>query len=225
MAYTVTFPQRVSDAIGGRISRLGEWLGVESVIYNPLSFRNFHRVAVYSAPGVTRTFQSMFPSARRYLDVGAGSGAYAAALQRAGFECVACEYSPNGRRLARKQGVDCRPFDLTRSPPADVVGPFDVAYSFEVAEHVPEALGVKLVQFIARQAPTVVFTAASPGQRGMGHINCRPKNYWIQQFAACGMQHRADLSEQMVAAFRREDVAWWLIDNVMVYDRAQGDTT
>jgi len=217
MAYSVTFPQRVSDAIGGRISRLGEWLGIDSLIYNPLTFRNFHRVAKYSAPGVVRTFKKLFPTARRYLDVGAGSGAYAAELNRAGFECLACEYSANARKLAHKQGVDCRPFDLTKDPPADISGPFDVAYSFEVAEHVPEPIGHKLVEFAATRAPNIVFSAAAPGQLGMGHINCQPKCYWIEQFARYGMEHRPDLTELAVASFRAEEVAWWLTDNVMIF--------
>ena len=219
MAYDVTFPQRLSDAAGARISHVGEWLGVDWLIYNPLTFRNFHRAALQSAPGVTRTFRTLFPSARRYLDVGAGSGAYAAELTRAGLECRACEYSAVARRMARKQGVDCRPFDLTRDPPTDVDGPFDVAYSFEVAEHVPEPIGQKLVEFIAAQAPLVVFTAAAPGQLGMGHINCQPRSYWIEQFARCGMRHRPDLTELAVAAFTREEVVWWLVNNVMVFVR------
>jgi 2-polyprenyl-3-methyl-5-hydroxy-6-metoxy-1,4-benzoquinol methylase len=215
----VISPQRLSDATGARISHVGEWLGIHWLIYNPLTFRNFHRVALHSAPGVTRTFRTLFPSARRYLDVGAGSGAYAADLTRGGFECLACEHSAGARRMARKQGVDCRPFDLTKDPPTDVDGPFDVAYSFEVAEHVPEPIGQKLVEFIASQAPHVVFTAAPPGQIGMGHINCQPQRYWIEQFARCGMTHRADLTELAATAFKSEGVVWWLINNVMVFER------
>lgn len=226
MPYTVTFPQRVSDAIGGRISRVGEWLNVDRLIYNPLTFRNFHRVAAYSAPGVVRTFRQLFPEATRYLDVGAGSGAYAAEVNRApGLHCLACEYSATARRMAQKQGVDCRPFDLTKHPPADISGEFDVAYSFEVAEHVPEPIGRELVRFIAGGAPNVVFTAAAPGQPGMGHINCQPKEYWIERFADSGMHHRADLTAQAVERFRAEEVAWWLVNNVMVFTAPGGIRT
>ena len=50
MPYTVTLGQKISDAIGGRIG-LGERLGIERLIYNPLTFRNFHRVALYDRPG------------------------------------------------------------------------------------------------------------------------------------------------------------------------------
>ena len=115
--------------------------------------------------------------------------------------------------------MDCRPFDLTKEPPADITGAFDLAYSFEVAEHVPEPIGRKLVTFMARQAPNIVFTAAAPGQMGMGHINCQPKSYWIDRFIEAGMQHQPDRTDQMIGMFRQEDVAWWLIDNVMVFER------
>ena len=222
MPYTVTIGQKISDAIGGKISRVGEVLGIERLIYNPLTFWNFHRVAKYSAPGVIRTFKQMFPDAKRYLDVGAGSGAYAAEATRSGINCIAIEYSATARKIAHKQNVDCRPFDLTQDPPANLPeSPFDLAYSFEVAEHVPEPIGRKLVAFMARQAPIIAFSAGQPGQLGMGHINCQPREYWIARFAETGVRYRDDLTKQAIERFRAEDVAWWLVDNLMIFERAE----
>ena len=211
--------KRVWYAVGGRISRVGERLGIDWLIYNPIIFRAFHEVALSSAPGVIRTFQAVFPGARRYVDVGAGSCAFAAEALRRGLACAACEYSPVARRLGKKQGVDVRPFDLTRTPPAQLDGPFDLAYCFEVAEHVPEPMGRDLVKFIASLAPLVVFTAAPPGQKGHGHINLQPKEYWIGQFASHGFAHRSDLSKRVSDSFAREDVISWLVENVMVFER------
>ena len=102
--------------IGRRLSLLGERLNIHWLIYNPIHFMHFHESALSNAPGVMRTFEALFPNAKSYVDVGAGSGAYAAEAQRRGRRVLACEHSPKGRRIAAKQGVDCRPFDLAKDP-------------------------------------------------------------------------------------------------------------
>src|SRR6476620_10576158 len=99
--------------LGRRLSMLGELLNIHWLTYNPIHFRHFHDQALAQAPGVMRTLTAVFPEAKRYIDVGSGSGGFAAEVQRHGREVVACEHSASGRRMAHRQGVDCRPFDLT----------------------------------------------------------------------------------------------------------------
>jgi SAM-dependent methyltransferase len=167
-----------------------------------------------------RSLISIFPEAQRYIDVGSGTGAYAAQVQRLGRSVIAIEHNAKGRRVAAKQGVDCRPFDLMKEPPATVDGKFDLAYCFEVAEHLPAELGDRLVRFTAGLAPTVVFTAAQPGQGGTGHINEQPKEYWIERFEKSAMRHDPELSQRVASAFRAEKInATWLIDNLLVFTR------
>jgi SAM-dependent methyltransferase len=201
------------------LSRLGERRDVERLTYNPLVFVWYHAVGLASAGGVARSFERHYPFARRYLDVGAGTGVFAALLRRRGFDVSACEYNRLGRRIAQRQGVRAYPFDLTSEPPTQAPGSFDVAYCFEVAEHVPAPLGDRLVAFIASRAPLVVFTAAHPGQGGHGHINEQPQSYWIERFAANGMRHNAAMSSELAKTFQQERVVYWLIDNVMVFER------
>jgi hypothetical protein len=201
-------------------SKLGEKLGLDWLTYNPLIFWFFHEVAAASAPVVADTFEDVFPHARRYIDIGAGSGAYAAALQARGKIVSVYEHSRLGRLLARQQGLDARPFDLaSNTPDRRHVGPSDVGYCFEVAEHLPPNLGDRLVQFTAAVAETVVFTAAQPGQRGTGHVNEQPPDYWIRRFEQQGMSHRADLQERVAAGFAGAPVEW-LARNVLVFDSA-----
>jgi SAM-dependent methyltransferase len=205
---------------GGRLSRIGERLGVQWLIYNPLLFRYFHEQAVASAGGVMRTFERVFSAAQSYADIGCGSGAFAAEALRLGKTVVACEHSPVGRRAALRQGVDCRPFDLLHDPPAQLGRAFDLAYCFEVAEHLPPALGDKLVAFVAAQSRTVVFTAAQPGQGGTGHINEQPRSHWIKRFERHGFSYRPDLTAQVAEGFQAENIpSSWLIENVAVLVR------
>lgn len=215
---SLTWPQYIRAGLGRRLSLLGEKLKIDWLIYNPIHFMHFHEHALLNAPGVMRAFAQVFPEARRYLDVGAGSGAFSAQANRTGRVSIACEHNAKGRQLAQKQGVDCRPFDLMKDPPAKLDGPFDLAFCFEVAEHLPPDLGDRLVRFIAQCASLAVFTAAHPGQGGTGHINEQPKSYWIERFEKAGMRYSPELSQRLEAAFRAEKLpGTWLIENVCVF--------
>jgi SAM-dependent methyltransferase len=196
-------------------SQLGERLGIDWLTYNPLVFLYFHEYAVADAPTVARTLEEVFPKAGRFVDAGAGSGAYAAELRRRGHVVVAYEYARLGRFIARLQGVDARPFDLAQPiAPAEC----DLAYSFEVAEHLPPELGDRLVTFLAASAPTVVFTAAPPGQGGSGHINEQERPYWVERFRNHGMVERQELRDRVAAGIRAARSSW-LAANVMVFTR------
>ena len=205
--------------LGRRISDVGARWDIPWLVENPLTFRYYHRLALENAPSVVDTFEALFPDARRYADVGAGAGTFAAEARRRGHPVEACEYSRIGRAFARVQGVHCEPFDLTRDPPASLVGPFDLAYSFEVAQQVPEQSGMRMVSFLSGLAPLVVFSSAQPGQGGVGVHNFQPKSYWIDAFAERGMRHREDLSKAMAEAFAHSGVqASWLLENVIVLE-------
>jgi SAM-dependent methyltransferase len=197
----------------------GDRLGVPWLLYNPLVFRYYDRIAKLNAPGVMGGFAEVFPEARSFVDVGSGSGGYASEARRHGWHVAACEHFRTARALARWRGVDVLPFDLERDPPSEFVGPFDVAYSFEVAEHLPPHLGEALVRYLARLAPTVVFTAARRGQGGIGHINEQPREYWIERFEAAGLAYDAHVTRRLHAGFIARGVGAWLADNLSVFRR------
>jgi hypothetical protein len=215
-----TLPDRALWRATTYTSRLGERYGVDWLTYNPLQLLAYHRLAIRDAARVIRALRKTFPEARRLADAGAGSGAYAAEGRRQGLEVAACEHARGGRAIARMQGVRARPLDLNREPPAQLHGPFDLAYSIEVAEHLPPELGERLVRFLLELAPAVVFTAAQPGQGGLGHINQQPPEYWIERFEHAGGRHDPARSMRLVDAFAGEGVVGrWLIENAMVFER------
>lgn len=60
---------------------------------------------------------------------------------------------------------------------------YDCSVSIEVAEHIPEEYSEKLVENLIRLSNGfIIFTAAPPGQGGTGHINCKPKQFWVDIF-------------------------------------------
>jgi SAM-dependent methyltransferase len=202
-----------------KLSELGERRGWDWLTYNPGIFAIFHIMALRDGPKVTGAMQATFPEARSFADVGAGSGAYAALLRKAGMEVIACEHSPVGRRFASLQHVDSIPFDLTQEPPAHFDGTVDVAYSFEVGEHLPPALGTRMVRFLLELAPAVVFSSAQPGQDGQGHINLQPLSYWQREFEEAGATLDVERTEQFTASLREREASWWLPANAQVFTR------
>jgi hypothetical protein len=109
-------------------------------------------------------------------------------------------------------------FDLRKQDLRAANRPFDLAYCFEVAEHLDPGLGDGLVRFCAMQAPLVVFSAAHPGHGGEGHKKEQPQTYWINRFGLNGVYYQEDTSSQLAASFRAERLrSKWLADNVMLF--------
>lgn len=223
MGYSINaFVARLSKSLGFRLSRLGERIGVQALIYNPRILREFHEHAVREAPLVVNAINNLYPHAKRILDVGSGSGAFAAEFRKRGSDIMAVEHSRYGRKLAARQGIECLPFDLTASPPSSVVGPFDLVYSFEVAEHITPFLGSRLVEFIVSFKSEVVFTAAHPGQGGIGHINEQPLAYWVSEFHRHNYGYDEIRSKILSERFRSAGAAFWFVDNVAIFSPILG---
>jgi len=66
--------------------------------------------------------------------------------------------------------------------------PWDLVLCVEVAEHLPESYARQLVGGLRVLGNRIFFSAARPGQKGVGHTFCRDKRYWIEQFAYFGFQ-------------------------------------
>jgi SAM-dependent methyltransferase len=66
-------------------------------------------------------------------------------------------------------------------------GRYDLAVSLEVAEHLPERVGDRLVARLTELAPAVLFSAAIPLQGGTGHINEQWQSYWAELFRRRGL--------------------------------------
>ncbi len=203
-----------------RLARVGRRIGVDSLVESPLAFRLYHRLALQNAPGLATALTRQFPTAHRWVDVGAGSGALAAELARRGLDVVACERARVGRLLASWQGVRSVPLDLERPEPARLAGPFDVACCFEVGQQLSEPLGERLVAFVASAAPIAVFSSGQPGQGGVEPVNLQPPAYWVERFAAVGMRLDVYTTAALATAIRAERVPGdWLAANVLAFRR------
>lgn len=215
--------------IGTRLATLGERWGQPWLVYNPLIFAQYHALARENAPGVIGSLNELFPHTRRLADIGAGTGAFSAEAKRRGFTVMACEHSRVGRWFARIGGIRAHSFDLSRGDPIHWGDHRqgdrrpDLAICLEVGEHLSPELGDRLVRLLSELSSTIVFSAAPRGQGGIAHINEQPREYWIRRFEDSSLQFRGDLTEELSRRFATHGVAQFLIDNVMVLQKAPSD--
>lgn len=210
--------RHIEAPLADYLTNLGERRGSDWLIYNPLRMRMYHRYAARDAAPVIGAIEAVLADLHSYADVGCGSGAFAAEAKRRGHPITGYERSGFGRWLARRQDVNCVPFDLRQELSAVTAARADLAYSFEVAEHLPPPLGDRLVHFLTLIAPVVVFTAAQPGQGGSGHVNEQPREYWARRFAVHDFVELSDVTRTLSAEFLERGVQGaWFARNVAVY--------
>jgi len=71
--------------------------------------------------------------------------------------------------------------------------PFDLVMCIEVAEHLDEKDAPTLLSGLSFLGEMIFFSSAAPEQKGVHHVNCRPKGYWVEQFRPHGFRVREDL--------------------------------
>lgn len=156
------------------------------------------------------------------LDLGAGDGRYSYNLANAGTNAYAIERHKWELPQMPTKNVTCITHNL--SNPLDLNHDFDLVLCIEVAEHLHESSANILCDTIARHCKKLlIFTAAPPGQAGDGHINCQPKQYWLNKLLE---RHLIFLPEKTIFV----STNWksilgknmtWLHTNVMVLQKEE----
>lgn len=96
------------------------------------------------------------------------------------------------------------------SPPA-----LDMALCLEVAEHLPRKAADGLLDQLSKHR-VVVFSAAIPGQGGLGHVNEQWQSWWAERFAARGMYPETEVRDLFWDMWT---VPVWYRQNLLVYTR------
>jgi SAM-dependent methyltransferase len=163
-------------------------------------------VAAESAAITLPPLFDRYPTIQSVIDVGCGTGAWAWTAQQHHKIAVGVDHQVPAELRRPITYVDC---DLTNGYPCSG---FDLAICLEVAEHLPETSSDALVNGLAR-ARIVLFSAATPGQPGVGHVNCQPHDYWHDRFLTYGFQW------EHIGATWPEDVADFYRRNAYLYER------
>jgi len=147
------------------------------------------------------------------LDLGCGNGFFLDMI-----DCVAClgvEYTDAAMDAIPARIVKQR-HDLTQ--PLHLEMMFDLVICTEVGEHLPPVAAPTLVDSIVRHAfKWVLFSAATPGQGGEGHLNEQPQSYWVDLFADRGFWPQWKHTELVRAAAPTE--LSWIRSNALVLSK------
>jgi hypothetical protein len=96
------------------------------------------------------------------------------------------------------------------------LGRRDLTICLEVAEHLPSWHSGKLLRLLT-VAPRVLFSAATPNQGGVLHVNERPAEYWRARFAALGYRS-SSTDDEIRRRLRTIDLPPWYAANVHLYE-------
>jgi len=192
------------------LARLATWLKL------PSRFRakHFHRREV-----MRPDYLLLARSLLRHLDfettadVGCANGFLLEEFLDRGKQIAGIELSPEVHEVLRH---DIRPF-VAIGDFAQMAGRYDLVCCVEVAEHVPPARSLDLVETLCPLAAKwIYFTAAPPGQTGHGHINCRPHEEWLEMFARHGWVEHPDLTARLREDLAALERATWLRGNSFI---------
>jgi SAM-dependent methyltransferase len=119
------------------------------------------------------------------VDYGCGIGNFLSKFRDVGVKKVLGidgEWSNNSLQMLK--GNDLLLQSLTDE--MKVKEQFDMAISFEVAEHIPKEYAEKVVKDLTGFSDLVIFSAALPDQGGQNHVNEQWPDYWAKLFNSHG---------------------------------------
>lgn len=92
----------------------------------------------------------------------------------------------------------------------------DLVISLEVAEHIPESSADIFIDNLTLSGNRILFSAATPGQGGVGHVNEQPHEYWHDKFAERGYKC-FDIIRPLLKD--KKEVPFWYRNNIFLYEK------
>lgn len=166
-----------------------------------------------SSPNLAEYLRGYLSPDLNVIDFGCGNGFYIHALAEAGFQCLGVE------------GYELNNFLHDQIVIKDLTYPFDLpvrgnVLSFEVGEHLDKTSEQLFLNTITKHCTNkLILSWATPGQPGVGHINCLPQSYIISEVVRRGFDFNQDATDEI-----RKHVDLncdWLIRNLLVFDKCR----
>jgi glycosyltransferase involved in cell wall biosynthesis len=146
------------------------------------------------------------------LDIGCGPGIYVQSLQKHGIHAhgIDIDLRVHGHPYLEYKSL----FDLDQTARAELV------VCMEVIEHIESDLEDQVIARVsAVVGKTLIWTAAVPGQGGIGHINCQPKEYWAEKFQSAGLVRNLQKEQQLISYAQSGYHMGWFTNNLLYFER------
>lgn len=142
------------------------------------------RAGVQSSAAVVVPIVMDLLKPQHVVDVGCGEGWWGHAFMVAG--CTVIGIDGPGAAVSTVLPERFVLHDLTESLITLGITGADLVVCLEVAEHLPPDRADSFIADLCALAPTVLFSAAIPGQGGTGHLNERWPGFWVDLFESHG---------------------------------------
>ena len=145
------------------------------------------------------------------LDIGCGPGHFVESLRDIGINAKGLDVDD---RVKGKDYLEYKSlFDLK-----DEIA--DLTICLEVAEHIENSLSDEVVQKVCNTVgKTLIWTAAHVGQGGIGHINCQPKEYWLEKLTKQGLVRNVEKENELISYIKRGSYLGWFVMNLLIMER------
>lgn len=153
------------------------------------------------------------------IDIGCGAGNALEYFHSIGKRIAGVDGSAGALVICPRQIHDyIRRADIRY--PLSLEQTFDVSLSIEVAEHLEEEYANQFLKTLSQHATKhIVMTAAPPIQRdkGIHHVNCQEKIYWIERVEKMGWIYN-EQSTEAVQSTCKDVTTPWVVRNIMIFD-------
>jgi len=148
----------------------------------------------------------------KLLDIGCGPGTYVNCFQDLGVNAIGYD---SDTRVNGSPNLICQSL-------FDVKDTGDVVLCMEVAEHIDSSSNQQIVEAMTsflEPGGILIWTAASPGQGGVGHINCQTKNYWDNLFSSTGLTREFNIENTLLEYIKNGYHMGWFTQNLLIYKK------
>lgn len=178
-----------------------------------MTYGHVHEIAgaVTASELIVPKVLAQLPGINSVLDVGGGAGAWAATFRSHGVATVCVQDHPSAATHLRVGREEFQEVDFRIGFPKPIRT--DLVVCLEVAEHLPIGQETALVEYLIDCGDTILFAGGVPGQGGVGHINLRPHDFWLDLFKNKGLQVYDSIRPLIINDLR---IPYWYRQNIFL---------